>query len=142
MSSIIKFLSALAVIGVICTGCDDIFSSGSSGGNDFLFEEQSTIQFISGPTPNESADGIIGLVQCGDVTLEVMEFTSIRRLRSSCSGYDVNDFNVLRNGDRVVYKHTGERADWANGVIRPQSIEATDQACIEKLDPCGPCNEE
>jgi len=134
----IKYLILLLSFAIV-TGCDNPFDSSSSE-DSFVYEERRTVQYKSQATSDQQANGGLYVLQCGDVRVIVMDYTSISRLRNSCSGFD--NSAQITNGDLITFFYAEEHTDWAIGEIRPLRIEAVPKSCIPEYAPefiCEPC---
>lgn len=139
----VKYLTAVAaiILSLFTAGCEDIFSSSSSD-DPFIFNDTRFVNFKSVPTPAESADGAITILQCGDLRVYVMDYTSVSRFRDSCSGFD-NSVDIAI-GDLIEFYYADEHVDWVNGIVKPLKIEAIPASCVQVYAPdyvCEPCNE-
>lgn len=131
---------ALCFSVLFTVGCD--LDGGGSSDDPFVFEETRYVQSRSEPTPDQQNEGVISILKCGDLTIFVMEYTNVRSLRDSCSGF--NNGGVPEIGDLTTIFFIDDQVDWANGIVRPRTIEAVARECVETYSPdfvCEPCEE-
>jgi len=135
--------AALAASTALFMGCDlDSITGSSSSGSSFDYEEIRYVNSKSEPTPNQINDGAVSVLRCGDLTIVVMEYTSLQRIRGSCSGFDNGGSPEI--GDLVEVFFTDNQIDWTTGEVRPNSIKSAARECVPVWKPdfvCEPCGE-